>query len=132
MRQVWEAKMANLETFRAETRAWLEANCPASMRTPMPMDEGSAGGRNATYKNPDTKIWLDRMAAKGWTTPTWPTKYGGGGLGKEEAMVLEEEMRALGCRSPLSGMGISMLGPVLLEYGTEAQREEHLPPIIMG
>ena len=132
MRQVWEAKMANLETFRAETRAWLEANCPASMRTPMPMDEGSAGGRNATYKNPDTKIWLDRMAAKGWTTPTWPTKYGGGGLGKEEAMVLEEEMRALGCRSPLSGMGISMLGPVLLEYGTEAQREEHLPPIIKG
>ncbi len=124
--------MAVLENFRGETRAWLEANCPASMRTPMPMDEGSSGGRNATYKNPDTKLWLDRMAAKGWTTPTWPKKYGGGGLDKDAAMVFDEEMRAIGARSPLSGMGISMLGPVLLEFGTEEQRVEHLPAIIKG
>ena len=124
--------MANLDTFRTETRNWLAANCPPSMRTAMVADEQSAGGRNATYKNPDTKIWLDRMAAKGWTTPTWPAKYGGGGLDKDHALVLEEEMRAHGCRSPLVGMGISMLGPVLLEYGTEAQREEHMPAIIKG
>ena len=60
----------DLDAFRAETRAWLEANCPPSMRTPMPEDESVWGGRNAQYRNPDAKVWLDRMAARGWTVPT--------------------------------------------------------------
>ena len=60
----------DLETFRAETRAWLEENCPASMRTPMPEDETVWGGRKATFKNPDSKLWLERMASRGWTAPT--------------------------------------------------------------
>jgi alkylation response protein AidB-like acyl-CoA dehydrogenase len=69
----------DLNTFRAETRAWLEANCPESMRTPMPEDETVWGGRKATFKHPDAKLWLDRMASRGWTAPTWPAAYGGGG-----------------------------------------------------
>ena len=48
--------MAALEDFRAETRAWLEANCPASMRTPMTGEETPWGGRKGTFKNPDTKV----------------------------------------------------------------------------
>ena len=62
----------NLEAFRAETRAWLEENCPASMRTPMPEEETVWGGRHATFKNPESKLWLERMASRGWTAPTWP------------------------------------------------------------
>ena len=62
-----------LTAFEAETRAWLEANCPTSMRTPMSDDETVWGGRNATYKNPDAKLWLDRIAERGWTAPTWPS-----------------------------------------------------------
>ena len=81
--------MADLETFRAETRAWLEANCPASMRTPMVEEEVAWGGRNQKCVNPDSKLWLERMADKGWTAPTWPKAYGGGGLSKDEAMVLD-------------------------------------------
>ena len=81
--------MADLDTFRAETRAWLEANCPASMRTPMVEEEVVWGGRKQTFANPDSKLWLDRMADKGWTAPTWPKEYGGGGLSKAEAMVLD-------------------------------------------
>ena len=78
-----EKNMSELETFRAETRAWLEENCPASMRTPMPEREMPWGGRNASYPNPDTKVWMDNMASRGWTAPSWPAEYGGGGLSKE-------------------------------------------------
>ena len=116
--------MTDLDRFRADARAWLEANCPPRMRTRMPEEEQVAGGKQAVWAHPEQKIWLDRMAAKGWTAPTWPREYGGGGLSKDEAIILEEEMNDLGCRPPLRGMGLSMLGPVLLEYGTEEQRRK--------
>jgi alkylation response protein AidB-like acyl-CoA dehydrogenase len=124
--------MAELETFRAETRAWLEANCPPSMRTAQPDDEAVGGGTKETYRNPDSKLWLDRMAAKGWTAPSWPKEYGGAGLSREEAKVVAEEMQALNCRAPIRGMGFTMLGPTLLEYGTEEQKRRHLPKIASG
>ena len=124
--------MTDLTTFRAETRVWLEENCPPVMRTWMPEDEQVAGGKRAEYVRPEQKTWLDRMAAKGWTAPTWPKKYGGGGLSGDEALILEEEMQDLGCRTPLRGMGLSMLGPTLLEYGTEEQRQTHIPKIVTG
>jgi alkylation response protein AidB-like acyl-CoA dehydrogenase len=122
----------SLEDFREETRSWLEENCPASMRTPMPEDEYVGGGRRATYKNPESKIWLDRMAAKGWTAPIWPTEYGGGGLNQAEHAVLQQEMSRINARSPLQGMGLSMIGPALLEFGTDEQKREHLPKIVSG
>ena len=121
-----------METFRREVRAWLEANCPASMRTPMPPDEFPGGGRRATYHNPESKDWLERMAAKGWTAPTWPTVYGGAGLDKDANWVLQEELRRINARPPLVGMGLSMIGPALLEFGTPEQKAEHLPKIARG
>ena len=124
--------MASLATFRAETRVWLQANCPPVMRTPAPADETVWGGRAPSWKFPEQKLWMDRMAARGWTLPTFPKQYGGGGLSLEEAEVLAEEMRAIGARAPLQGMGQTMLAPVLLEYGTETQKQEHLPAIIKG
>lgn len=124
--------MQDLETFRAETRDWLEQNCPPSMCTPMPEDEVVWGGRNAVFKNPDSKVWLERMANKGWTTPTWPAEYGGGGLSKAESMVLAEEMQRIKARPPLVSFGISMLGPVLLEMATHEQKLEHIPKIVRG
>ena len=124
--------MPTLDSFRATTRAWLEANCPASMRTPMPEDERVWGGRQPSFKNPESKIWFERMVSRGWTVPTWPTDCGGGGLTTDEALILNDEMARLNCRTPLFGFGISMLGPVLLKYGTEAQKAEHLPKIARG
>ncbi len=122
----------SLAAFRTETRAWLQDNCPPVMRTPGPADETVWGGRSPTWKHPEQKLWMDRMAARGWTLPTFPKQYGGGGLSLEQAEILAEEMRALGCRTALTGMGQTMLAPVLLEYGTEAQKQEHLPQIIRG
>jgi alkylation response protein AidB-like acyl-CoA dehydrogenase len=124
--------MSDLEKFRTETRAWLEENCPPSMRTPMPEDESCWGGRNATYKNPDTKIWLDRMAARGWTAPAWPKEYGGGGLDKAQAQVLQQELSRIRARPPLQSFGIWMLGPALLEFASEEQKNRFLPPIVRG
>jgi acyl-CoA dehydrogenase len=122
-----------LEAFRRETRAWLEANCPPEMRQPVVDDSDVCwGGRNFKFKNEAQKVWLERMAARGWTVPEWPKEYGGGGLSKDEARVLREEMAALGCRPPLTSFGISMLGPALLKYGSEAQKQEHIPKIVRG
>ncbi len=125
--------MPDLETFRAETRAWLEANCPHEMRRPM-KDENDAvwGGRSAVFQSDSQKAWLDRMASKGWTVPEWPVAYGGGGLSKAEAKVLREEMGRIKARSPLLSFGIWMLGPALLKYGNEDQKLEHLPKIARG
>ena len=125
--------MEALEKFRQETRAWLEENCPKSMRTPMASeDETVWGGRNAKYPNPDSKLWLDRMASRGWTAPTWPKEYGGGGLSKEENQVLQQELRRIKARPALSSFGIWMLGPALLEFANEEQKKEHLPKIVRG
>lgn len=125
--------MTDLEAFRAETRAWLEDNCPQSMRQPMREESDACwGGRNFQFKNDDQKLWMERMGERGWTVPTWPKEYGGGGLSKEEAKVLAEEMRRINARSPLQSFGIWMLGPALLKYGNEEQKKEHLPRIARG
>ncbi len=125
--------MADLETFRAETRAWLEANCPPEMRQPIRDDDDVCwGGRKVKFSSDAQRVWLERMGAKGWTVPEWPSQYGGGGLSREEAKVLSEELRRIKARSPLSSFGIWMLGPALLKYGNEAQKLEHLPKIARG
>jgi len=124
--------MTELDTFRAETRAWLEENCPESMRTPMPERETPWGGRNADFPNPDTKIWLDRMASRGWTAPEWPAEYGGGGLSKDEARILQQEMSRINARTPLASFGLWMLGPALLEFASEEQKKKYLGEIVRG
>lgn len=122
----------DLSAFRAETRAWLEANCPAEMRTPASGEADICwGGRKGQY-SPAQMTWLTRMGERGWTVPTWPREYGGGGLDAEQAKVLAQEMKALGCRSPHSNFGIWMLGPALMKFGTHEQKLEHLPKIARG
>ncbi|MBI5259906.1 MAG: acyl-CoA dehydrogenase family protein [Burkholderiales bacterium] len=122
-----------LEDFRQQTRAWLEANCPPEMRQPMRSEDDVVwGGRNFKFKSEAQRVWLQRMAERGWTVPTWPKAYGGGGLSGEQAKVLLQEMRALNCRVPLQSFGIWMLGPALLKFGNEEQKLEHLPKIARG
>ena len=125
--------MANLGTFRTTTRAWLEDNCPAEMRTTMRSEKDACwGGRHFEFQSPAQKQWLDAMGARGWTVADWPAEYGGGGLSAAETKVLKEEMSAIGARSPLMSFGISMLGPALLKFGNEAQKTHYLPQIARG
>ncbi|HCC43666.1 MAG TPA: acyl-CoA dehydrogenase [Gammaproteobacteria bacterium] len=118
--------MTNLKTFRESTRTWLEENCPPGARGP---GEISNGSTKIEIQDADTRLWLERMIEKGWTVPAWPKKYGGGGLSKLEYIVLLEEMKRINARPALSGFGTSMIGPTLLEYGTEEQKLRHIPRI---
>ena len=120
--------MAELAEFRAEVAGWLKENCPPGARGPGQIAVGSS----KIELEPDVKLWLERMAEKGWTAPTWPTEYGGGGLSPQQARVLYDEMGKIRARSPLMGMGTSMIGPTLLEYGTEEQKQRHVPKIVRG
>ncbi len=125
--------MPDLDQFRRDARAWLEANCPPEMRRPVARDEDVFwGGRHTTFASEAQKVWFERMRDRGWTVPDWPKQYGGGGLDPAQAKVLREEMAAIGARPPLSSFGIWMLGPALLKYGAEAQKAEHLPRIAAG
>ena len=115
-------------SFRSEVRDWLDTNCPQSCRGPGVVP----GGGTKVPMTDDQRLWLERCAEEGLTVPTWPEQYGGAGLGKDEFVALLEEMRALEIRAPVSGMGTTMIGPTLLEYGTEEQKLRHLPRIARG
>ena len=121
---------SDLDAFRGEARDWLEANYPQSLR-----EDPEAGTRmimGGVKPTGDFLVWKQRMAEKGWGTPTWPKKYGAGGLTGPEARVLGQEMDRIGAYNPMVGMGLSMFGPTLLEYGTEEQKQRHIPPIVKG
>jgi len=123
----------NLEGFQAETRAWLEANCPSEMRGGERTEEAICwGGRNWKFSSDAQRHWLERMAAKGWTVPTWPIEYGGAGLDRAHDKILTEEINRLEVPLPVQSFGIWMLGPALLAFGSHAQKLEYLPPIARG
>ncbi|WP_455231442.1 acyl-CoA dehydrogenase family protein [Geopseudomonas aromaticivorans] len=124
--------MSAIDDFRQETRAWLEANCPPSQRTPTPEGELVWGGSQVEFSSEDQRLWFERMRDKGWFCPDWPTEYGGGGLSPAELAVLESELRRLKCRPAQINLGIWMLGPVLLEYGSEQQKRDLLTPMARG
>jgi alkylation response protein AidB-like acyl-CoA dehydrogenase len=120
----------DVDAFRTEARTWLEANYPPSLRgDPEAAQRMIMGGAKPTG---DHLVWKQRMAEKGWGTPTWPKQYGAGGLTPAEARVLGQEMDRIGAYNPMVGMGLSMFGPTLLEYGTEEQKQRHIPPIVRG
>ncbi|HEY2048784.1 MAG TPA: acyl-CoA dehydrogenase family protein [Caulobacteraceae bacterium] len=116
---------ADLDAFREHARTWLAENFPPSLKGRATAFAAEASEDHAE----DAERWRKAMAETGWGTPTWPTRYGGGGLTPAEAGVLREEMARLGAWNPIGGMGVMMFGPTLLEYGNEAQKARHLPPI---
>ena len=117
------------EAFRAEVRALIVENFPAELK-----------GRNMTFSSvegptndtPGMTIWREAMGARGWGTPTWPKEYGGGGLSRAQARIIEQELAQAGTYNPIGGMGVMMFGPTLLEYGSEEQKREHIPSICSG
>lgn len=122
-----------MEEFRQQTRKWLQQNCPESMRLPIKSDKDQCwGGRNWVFQNDDQRVWLERMAERGWTAPQWPAEYGGGGLSKAEAKILREEMARITARRPLESFGIDMLGPALLKFASEEQKQRFIPDIVHG
>ena len=125
-----------MSDFRARVRLWLEEHCPAGARSQPGTSDADAGpipwGSSKIALEPDSRLWLQRMAAQGWTVPTWPREYGGAELTRQEYAILVEELRRIGARTPLTGRGVNYIGPTLLEFGTEEQKERWLPGIARG
>ncbi|MBE0615268.1 MAG: acyl-CoA dehydrogenase family protein [Burkholderiales bacterium] len=104
--------------FRAVVRAEVEAHHPAELRYPP---------RRLRWA--ENKSWYLRMAAKGWIAPGWPREYGGMGLSASKLLIFLEEMERWGI-ARFQDHGILMVGPILMRFGTEAQRRRYLPPIL--
>src|SRR5947209_2772368 len=123
----------DLSRFRSEVRQQIIAECPESMRQPLLSDDDACwGGRNWVFQSEDQRLWMERAVAHGWTAPGWPREYGGGEFTPEQEEVLRDEMVSAGCRLPIAGWGLTLIGPTLLHYGTEEQKRTHLPPIARG
>lgn len=120
--------MANLDDFQQETRDWLEANCPAGAREPGPVPWGST----KIELDDASKKWLERMASRGWTVPSWPKEYGGAELSPDQYKILIDELKRINARPPLTGRGVNYIGPTILELGNDDQRERWLPGIARG
>jgi alkylation response protein AidB-like acyl-CoA dehydrogenase len=120
--------MGDSEQFRADTRRWLEANCPPGARGP----GQTAWGSRRIELEPDVRLWLERMAERGWTVPTWPREYGGAALTRDQYTVLIDELKRIDARTPLTGRGVNYIGPTILEFGTDEQKARWLPGIARG
>lgn len=125
-------QQADSDAFRGSIAQWLEQHCPVSQRQPVRKDEQIWGGRRRRFPSDDARRWFEAARDRGYTAPEWPIEYGGAGLSSEQAKILQQEMRRLGCRPPLYDQGLWMLGPTLLVYGNEAQKKEHLSKICRG
>ena len=121
-----------LEEFRAQLRAWLEQNCPAEMRDATISNVTCWGGRNWCFDSSAQKLWMERCIDKGYTVPTWPVEYGGAGFNRDQEKIFLDELKRIDARLPLESMGIWMLGPALLQFGTDEQKRHYLPPIARG
>jgi alkylation response protein AidB-like acyl-CoA dehydrogenase len=106
--------------FRVEVRTWLEANLPASLR-----------GRTNRPPPAELMPWYCMLSRKGWVAPHWPKQYGGMGATLNEQIIMAEELARVGAPY-LPAQGLNHIGPILIEFGTEAQKAKHLPPIIDG
>jgi alkylation response protein AidB-like acyl-CoA dehydrogenase len=111
------------EAFRAEARAWIEANMP---RTPPP--EGDLAARR-TYD----LAWQRRQFEAGWAGISWPREYGGRGATLHEQLIWYEEYARAGAPEVITGfVGLKHAGPTLIANGSEAQKAYHLPRILRG
>lgn len=106
--------------FRAEVRTWLEANLPTALR-----------GRTNRPPPAELMPWYRTLSGRGWIAPHWPKQYGGMGATLNEQIIMTEELARIGAPQ-LPAQGLNHIGPILIEFATEAQKTRHLPPIIAG
>src|SRR6185312_8525598 len=106
--------------FRSDVRTWLEANLPASLR-------------DRTNRPPPAELmpWYRTLSRKGWVAPHWPKEHGGMGATLNQQIIMTEELARRGAPQ-LPAQGLNHIGPILIEFGSEAQKAKHLPPIISG
>jgi 3-oxochol-4-en-24-oyl-CoA dehydrogenase len=131
---VAENRSTATETVSANTRSetpalddlrrWLAENLTDDI-----VDDQSPPLPGEKY-SPLRRDWYRRLGDTGWATPTWPTEYGGRGLGRDEGGAAVEELRRRGVDRPEEDfVGVWLAGPTILQWGTDAQRDTYLPPL---
>ena len=119
--------------FEASVREWVADNLPQALVGAHIDMYGVASDDQRVIDAFD--LWRERLAAQGWGAPTWPREYGGAGLTDAEAKIVSRAIARAGSMNPipyLAGMGVTMVGPTLLEYGTPEQKARHLPGMASG
>ncbi len=111
------------EAFRKEVRAFIAARLPPHLRAKADVD--------AHFEMPESMEWHRILYEKGWVAPHWPKEHGGPGLDVTSRFILTEELELAGT-PPLSPFGLVMVGPLLMQYGTDAQKKRFLPKILSG
>ena len=106
--------------FRKDVRTWLEANLPVALR-----------GRTTRPPPAELMPWYRTLSEKGWVAPHWPKQYGGMGATLNEQIIMTEELARIGAPQ-LPAQGLNHIGPLLIEFASEAQKAKHLPPIVAG
>ncbi len=111
------------ERFRQEVKDFIAENYTADMRDILAKSPNS-------YLDPDRqRIWQKALHEKGWAAPKWPVEYGGTGWTAAESYIYDSELAATGAPRPI-GFGARMVGPVIIEFGSKAQKERFLPRIL--
>lgn len=112
--------------LRAEVRTWLATHLPAGADTAVfdPYDYHRGGF--------DRLAWEHALGDRRWTAPTWPRRYGGGGYSRSEALAIGEELAAAGAPPPLDAIGLTIVGPALLDVADEDQKQRWLPSVTRG
>jgi alkylation response protein AidB-like acyl-CoA dehydrogenase len=119
--------------FEISVRDWVARNLPEAL-VGVRIDMYGVVSEEQSVRDA-FELWRARLAAQGWGAPTWPREYGGAGLTDAEAKVISRAIAKAGSMNPisyLSGMGVTMVGPTLLEYGTVEQKARHLPGMASG
>jgi len=111
--------------FRADVQAFLDAELTPELRR-------AAAAMTSVYAPPDVALaWQKKLHARGWVAPSWPQEWGGCDWGVAQRYIFARACAEAGA-PPLSPMGLGMCGPVLLHYGTDAQKQRYLPPMLAG
>jgi alkylation response protein AidB-like acyl-CoA dehydrogenase len=114
------------EAYRQEVRTWLEANQPP----PLTHEERERIDENLLWDR--NKRWHKKLYEGGWIGLNWPRQYGGRGATFIEQVIFQQELGRLGLPMGINVLGIIMTGPVLMQWGTDEQKQRYLKPIIMA
>ncbi|MGE0597809.1 MAG: acyl-CoA dehydrogenase family protein [Dehalococcoidia bacterium] len=113
--------------WRKEVRDFINNEAPAALKSGSEEGENSLFGRMGAIKE-----WREKVAAKGWIAPSWPKRFGGADMTVAEQFIMNEEFAESGVPGNLGGFGVMMIGPTIIEHGTEEQKAEHLTKILKG
>ena len=118
---------ADDEAFRTELRSWLEANLPRRERSEDAEEPFSEGGASQWQRR---LAWHKKMHGGGWVGISWPKEYGGRGATLTQQLVYGEEMSRAHAPALVNQLGTMLVGPTLIQWGTEEQKKRYVPKIL--